>query len=109
MEELGNYTGKRLSASDAETISNIACAIEKIEKLKMYEYGGYSSADDYSYRYTRDYDRDSSYRGRTRDSRGRYSMDDGREHMLEKLREMEMQTDDMKVKDALHKAMDMMR
>lgn len=53
-----------------------------------YEGGGNSSRGGGNYGGSSYNDGGNSYRGRNRDSMGRYSRDDGKEHMVRKLREM---------------------
>lgn len=123
-EELGEFANRKISTGDAEVICSLATAAEKIEKLKMYEYGQEYSRDGGSYdngmseaRYYRtggrdSYGRDSYDRGETYANRGKhyvrghYSREEGRDHMKMKLQDMMEETDDMMVKDAIRQAVD---
>lgn len=101
--ELAELAEKReMGAGDLEVVHKITDTIKNIDKICMLEDGEYSEAVDGD-----DYGRGSSYarRGRhyvrghysrdnypmRRDSRGRYSRDDGRSEMMEHL-EMAMDT-----------------
>lgn len=73
-KELDEIANKgELGAGDLELIHKLTDTIKNIEKIEKLSEGGYS------HDYSRDYDRDSSYR-RKRDSRGRYSRDYGRDY-----------------------------
>ena len=71
-----------MGAGDLEIIHKLTDTIKNIDKIEiMKEDGGYSQAGDWEMRGHGSYDRGSSYRGRKRDSMGRYSRDwrdDGR-------------------------------
>ena len=62
-----------LSAGDLETVSKLAATIKDLGKIEMMDDGGYSQDGDWMARGT--YNRGSSYRGRKRDSMGRYDRD----------------------------------
>lgn len=101
--ELDELAGKReMGAGDLEVVHKITDTIKNIDKICMLEEeGGYSEAvDDMDYgrgvsyanrgkhyvrgHYSRDGGMD-GYSSRRRDSRGRYSRDDGRSEMMEHL------------------------
>lgn len=95
---------KELSGSSLDIIHKLTDTIKNLDKIEMLEeesgysergrrggysrdggdweaHGVYSGGNSYN-------DGGNSYRGRKRDSMGRYSRDDGKEHMVHKLREM---------------------
>lgn len=99
-----------LSAGDLETVDKLTHTMKNLDKIMMGE--GYSSAGDWyamgnygrdSYR--PDYRDGISYRGRRRDSMGRYSRADAREEMAEKLRHMIDTAPDSRTREALEKAL----
>ena len=68
-----------MSAGDLETIHKLTDTIKNIDKIAMLEDGdGYSQAGDWEMEGRGSYERGSSYRGRKRDSMGRYSRDGSR-------------------------------
>lgn len=100
-----------LSAGDLATVDTLAHTIKNLDKIMMMERGGYSSAGDWYAmgNYGRDgyrgeYRDGTSYRGRKRDSIGRYSRTDAREDMAEKLRRMMDEAPDSRTREALEKA-----
>lgn len=92
----------RLSINDLEIVCKYANAIKDFDKIAMLEDGdGYSQAGDWEMEGRGSYERGSSYRGRKRDSMGRYSRDgrysstgrmysraDARDGMMAQLEEM---------------------
>ena len=106
-----------LSAGDLETVHKLTDTIKNIDKIDMLESdGGYSLDGDWMARGT--YDRGSSYRGRKRDSMGRYSRDgrmmpgrmysrtDAKDHMMGELEEaMDAATTDRE-REIIKRAMD---
>lgn len=83
-----------MSAGDLETVHKLSDTIKNIDKIDMLEDdGGYSRDGDWESRGS--YNRDSSYRGRKRDSMGRYSRagrvmysrDDAKEHVMDEMEE----------------------
>lgn len=65
-----------MSAGDLETIHKLTDTIKNIDKIAMQEDGdGYSQTGDWEMEGRGSYNRGSSYRGRKRDSMGRYSRD----------------------------------
>lgn len=110
-----------LNAGDLETVHKLTDTIKNIDKIYMLDEGGYSEAGEWEAtgrfgdEYGRRYDGGSSYaRGRKRDSMGRYSRDgrknngkysreDGKEHMISKLEDMMEDTDNDRVKSAIRK------
>ena len=88
----------KIAIGDVEIIKNMLSGIEKTYKIEMFEEdGGYSRAGDWEADMRGTYARGSSYRGRKRDSMGRYSRDgrmggysrhDAKEAMMEQARDM---------------------
>lgn len=76
-EELEKIARKpEMSAGDLEAVHKLTDTIKNIDKITILEEdGGYSQAGDWEIEGRGRYDRDNSYRGRRRDSRGRYSRD----------------------------------
>lgn len=99
-----------LSAGDLETVDKLTHTLKNLDKIMMG--GEYSNAGDWyamgNYGrdgYRVDYRDGTSYRGRKRDSMGRYSRTDAREDMAEKLRRMVDDAPDSRTREALEKAM----
>lgn len=65
-----------MSAGDLEAVHKLTDTIKNIDKIEMLEDGGYSRDGDWEMEGRGTYDRGASYRGRKRDSMGRYSRDD---------------------------------
>ena len=76
-EELEEIARKpEMSAGDLEAAHKLTDTIKNIDKIAMLEEdGGYSRAGDWEADMRGTYARGSSYRGRKRDSMGRYSRD----------------------------------
>lgn len=74
-DELDEIARKpEMSAGDLETVHKLTDTIKNIDKIAMLEDGdGYSQAGDWEMEGRGSYNRGSSYRGRKRDSMGRYS------------------------------------
>lgn len=98
-----------LSAGDLETVDKLTHTLKNLDKIMMGE--GYSNAGDwyamgnYGRSMYRDDRYDTSYRGRKRDSMGRYSRADAREDMADKLRRMMDDAPDSRTREALEKAL----
>lgn len=112
-KELDEISEKReMSAGDLDAIQKLTSSIKNIYKIEMFEDGDYSRDDGYSRggNWAADlrgtYGRGSSYRGRHRDSMGRYSRADAREHMREQLDDMMRDTDDDKTREAIRRCME---
>ena len=73
LEEIANKG--ELGAGDLEIIHKLTDTIKNLDKIEMLEDGGYSQAGDWEADMRGTYGRGSSYRGRKRDSMGRYSRD----------------------------------
>lgn len=111
-----------LGAGDLEIIHKLTDTIKNLDKIEMLEDGGgYSQAGDWEMEGRGSYNRGNSYRGRKRDSMGRYSRDgrmmhggyrDGRmysraeakEEIAEKIEDM-MEGADEREKSILRRAM----
>lgn len=109
--ELDEIAGKgELSAGDLETVDKLTHTLKNLDKIMMG--GEYSNAGDWyamgnygreSYR--GDYRDGMSYRGRKRDSMGRYSRADAKDDMADKLRRMMDDAPDSRTREALEKAL----
>lgn len=132
-EELDKVAMKGdIKAGELEYIHMLTDTIKNLGKIEMLEESEYSRMDDeYSQRrgYSRDgdweargnygghhYSRDgessyneggNSYRGRKRDSMGRYSRDDGKEHITHQLRDMMNHADSEHDRETLRKCISM--
>lgn len=112
-----------MSAGDLEAVHKLTDTIKNIDKIEiMKEDGGYSQAGDWEMRGHGSYDRGSSYRGRKRDSMGRYSRDwrdDGRmmpnrmysraeakDHMMDELEEAMAAATTDRDRDIIKRAME---
>lgn len=75
-DELDDIARKpEMSAGDLETVHKLTDTIKNLDKIEMLEDGGYSRDGDWEMEGRGSYERGSSYRGRKRDSMGRYSRD----------------------------------
>lgn len=99
-----------LSAGDLETVDKLTHTLKNLDKIMMG--GEYSNAGDWYAmgNYGRDGYRDeyrggNSYRGRKRDSMGRYSRADATDDMADKLRRMMDDAPDSRTREALEKAL----
>lgn len=95
-----------LSAGTLETVDKLTHTLKNLDKIMMGD--SYSNAGDWygmGYGYRDDYRNANSYRGRKRDSMGRYSRADAREDMAEKLRHMMDDAPDSRTREALEKAL----
>lgn len=117
-DELSEYAGKQeMGTGELDVIHKLTASIKNIDKIAMFEGGGYSRDNGYSRDdgYSRDWDanirggynRGSSYR-RSRDAMGRYSRDGGYSrdsHAKDLIERMMQDTDDPNVKEALRQCM----
>lgn len=106
--ELDEIAGKgELSAGALDTVDKLAHTIKNLDKVMMGE--GYSSAGDWyamgNYDERPGYRDSVSYRGRKRDSMGRYSRADAKEDIADKLRRMMDDAPDSRTREALDKAL----
>ena len=119
-DELKEYASKKdLSAGDLEMVHKLTDTIKNLDKIDALEDDGYSRSGDWEARGS--YERGNSYRGRKRDSMGRYSRDggtiryrdgrmysraDAKEHMMGELEEaMDAATTDRE-RDIIKRAME---
>ena len=110
--ELDEIAGKeKLTAGDLETVDKLTHTLKNLDKIMMGE-DGYSGAGDWyamgNYGrdgYRNDYRDGTSYRGRKRDSMGRYSRTDAKEDISDKLRCMMDDAPDSRTREALEKAL----
>lgn len=105
--ELDEIAGKGdLSAGDLETVDKLTHTLKNLDKIMMG--GEYSNTGDWYAmgNYGRDgYRDDYRYRGRKRDSMGRYSRADAKDDMADKLRRMMDDAPDSRTREALEKAL----
>ena len=114
-EELEEIARKpEMSAGDLEAPHKLTDTIKNIDKIAMLEEdGGYSRAGDWEADMRGTYARGSSYRGRKRDSMGRYSRD-GRysrhasPDMMDKLQTMMDNASTERERDAIRRLMNEM-
>lgn len=96
-----------LSAGDLETVDKLTHTLKNLDKIMMG--GEYSNAGDWyamgNYGHRVDYRDGTSYRGRKRDSMGRYSRTDAKEDISDKLRRMMDDAPDSRTREALEKAL----
>ena len=108
-KELDDIADKReMSAGDLDAIQKLTSSIKNTYKIEMLEDGGYSRDGEWEADMRGTYGRGSSYRGRRRDSMGRYSRDDvySRDgHAKDVIERMMQDTDDPNVKEALRQCM----
>lgn len=95
-----------MSAGDLEAVHKLTDTIKNIDKIEMYEDGGYSRGGDWEADMRGTYGRGSSYRGRKRDSMGRYSRADAHEHIRGQLEDMMRDADDDRTRDAIRRCME---
>ena len=105
----------KIAIGDVEIIKNMLSGIEKTYKIEMFEEdGSYSRAGDWEADMRGTYARGSSYRGRKRDSMGRYSRDgriggysrhDSKEAMMEQAQEMMDNATTERERDAIRRFM----
>lgn len=105
----------KIAIGDVEIIKNMLSGIEKTYKIEMFEEdGSYSRSGDWEADMRGTYARGSSYRGRKRDSMGRYSRDgrmggysrhDSKEAMMEQAQEMMDNATTERERDAIRRFM----
>lgn len=107
-EELEEIARKReMNAGDLETIHKLTDTIKNIDKINILEEGGYSQAGDWE---ARGRFMPESYRGRKRDSMGRYSREGkGKHEMIEQLVEMMENAETEKEREAIRRCIDTMK
>ena len=105
-----------LGAGDLEIIHKLTDTIKNLDKIEMLEDSGYSQAGDWEADMRGTYGRGSSYRGRKRDSMGRYSRDgrmmrggysrhDAKEAMMDQMEDLMAQAGSEKEREAIRRCM----
>ena len=98
------------SAGDLEAVHKLTDTIKNLDKIEMLEDGGYSQAGNWEMEGRGSYNRGSSYRGRKRDSMGRYSRrmysrGDAKEHMMEQMEALMDQAGSEREREAIRRCM----
>ena len=116
-DELDEIARKgELGAGDLEIVHKLTDTIKNLDKIEMLEDGGYSQAGDWEMEGRGSYNRGSSYRGRKRDSMGRYSRDgrmmrggysrhDAKEAMMDQMEDLMAQAGSEKEREAIRRCM----
>lgn len=116
-DELDEIARKpEMGAGDLEIIHKLTDTIKNLDKIEMLEDGGYSQAGDWEADMRGTYGRGSSYRGRKRDSMGRYSRDgrmmrggysrhDAKEAMMDQMEDLMAQAGSEKEREAIRRCM----
>lgn len=105
-----------MGAGDLEIIHKLTDTIKNLDKIEMLEDGGYSQAGDWEADMRGTYGRSSSYRGRKRDSMGRYSREgrggrggysrhDAKEAMMEQMEMLMDQAGSEREREAIRRCM----
>ena len=105
-----------MGAGDLEIIHKLTDTIKNLDKIEMLEDGGYSQAGDWEADMRGTYGRGSSYRGRKRDSMGRYSREgrggrggysrhDAKEAMMEQMEMLIDQAGSEREREAIRRCM----
>ena len=105
-----------MGAGDLEIIHKLTDTIKNLDKIEMLEDGGYSKAGDWEADMRGTYGRGSSYRGRKRDSMGRYSREgrggrggysrhDAKEAMMEQMEMLMDQAGSEREREAIRRCM----
>ena len=105
-----------LGAGDLEIIHKLTDTIKNLDKIEMMEDGGYSQDGDWEMEGRGSYNRGSSYRGRKRDSMGRYSREgrggrggysrhDAKEAMMEQMEMLMDQAGSEREREAIRRCM----
>lgn len=103
-EELEQITAQgSLSGEKLKMVDMLTHSIKSIDTIIAMEDAGYSN--DYANKYRRDGNSYNSYV--KRDSRGRYSRDDGKEHLMHQLKDMMHDSDDRE-RDLIKRFMEQM-
>ena len=103
-----------MGAGDLEIIHKLTATIKNLDKIEMLEDGGYSQAGDWEMEGRGSYNRGSSYRGRKRDSMGRYSREGNysrrmysrgaaTEHMMEQMEALMDQAGSEREREAIRR------
>lgn len=105
-----------MGAGDLEIIHKLTDTIKNLDKIEMLEDGGYSQAGDWEADMRGTYGRGSSYRGRKRDSMGRYSREgrggrggysrhDAKEAMMDQMEMLMEQAGSEREREAIRRCM----
>ena len=105
-----------MGAGDLEIIHKLTDTIKNLDKIEILEDGGYSQAGDWEADMRGTYGRGSSYRGRKRDSMGRYSREgrggrggysrhDAKEAMMEQMEMLMDQAGSEREREAIRRCM----
>ena len=105
-----------LGAGDLEIVHKLTDTIKNLDKIEMLEDGEYSQAGDWEADMRGTYGRGSSYRGRKRDSMGRYSREgrggrggysrhDAKEAMMEQMEMLMDQAGSEREREAIRRCM----
>ena len=105
-----------MGAGDLEIIHKLTDTIKNLDKIEMLDDGGYSQAGDWEADMRGTYGRGSSYRGRKRDSMGRYSREwrggrggysrnDAKEAMMEQMEMLMDQAGSEREREAIRRCM----
>ena len=116
LEEIANKG--ELGAGDLEIIHKLTDTIKNLDKIEMLEDGdGYSQAGNWEADMRGTYGRGSSYRGRKRDSMGRYSREgrmipgrmysraDAKEDMMDQMEDLMSQAGSEREREAIRRCM----
>ncbi len=93
-----------LGAGDLDIVHKLVGTIKNIDKIELMEDEGYSRDGDWAADVRGTYGRNVSYRGRHRDSHGRYSRTGD---LCEQIKDMMRDTNDERVKDVLRRVMNL--
>ena len=116
-DELDEIARKpEMGAGDLEIIHKLTDTIKNLDKIEMLEDGGYSQAGDWEADMRGTYGRGSSYRGRKRNSMGRYSREgrggrggysrhDAKEAMMEQMEMLMDQAGSEREREAIRRCM----
>lgn len=116
-DELDEIARKgELGAGDLEIVHKLTDTIKNLDKIEMLEDGGYSQDGDWEMEGRSSYNRGSSYRGRKRDSMGRYSREgrggrggysrhDAKEAMMEQMEMLMDQAGSEREREAIRRCM----
>ena len=106
-----------MGSGDLEIIHKLTDTIKNLDKIEMLEDGGYSQAGDWEADLRGTYGRGSSYRGRKRDSMGRYSREgrmipgrmysraDAKEDMMDQMEDLMSQAGSEREREAIRRCM----
>lgn len=102
LDELGKK--RDLTAGTLDEIYKLTTSIKNIDKIERMEAEGYSGGGNWEADLRGEYGRGNSYR--RRDSMGRYTRTDAREHMRMQMEDMMRNADDEQTRDAIRRCME---